>query len=142
VRHFVQKHQDQSKGGAVEVSDEVLELLQQYDWPGNVRELENCIVRAMVLAKSDTIEVEELPPEIHSGEVCITTGEPRTWDDVKAMKRAAKGRVAEEIERTFVEEGLRRNRGNVSRSSEDMGIDRRQLQNMIRKYQINPQDYH
>jgi DNA-binding NtrC family response regulator len=142
IRHFLQKHHEESKGKALEVSEEALSLLERYEWPGNVRELENCIVRAMVLAKTDAIQIEDLPPEIHTGEVCIPRGELRTWEDVKAMKRTAKDRVAEEIERTFVEEGLRRNKGNVSRSSEDMEIDRRQLQNMIRKYQIDPQEFH
>ena len=61
---------------------------------------------------------------------------------MRAVKKVARARVVEEIERTFVEEALRRNRGNVSRSSLEMGMDRRQLQNMIRKYRIKPQDYH
>ncbi len=142
VRHFLQKHDEELKGRPLDVSEEVLGLLQRYDWPGNVRELENCIVRAMVLAKSEVIQLEDLPPEIRSGEVCVRTGDLRTWDDIKAMKKAARGRVGEEIERAFVENGLRRNRGNVSRCSLDMGMDRRQLQNMIRKYRINPRDYH
>jgi len=142
VRHFLQKHLDQSKEGLLEMSDEALALLQRYDWPGNVRELENCIVRAMVLAKSDVVQAVDLSLEMRDGEVCLAPGDPQTWEEVKAVKKAARERVSEEIERTFVEEALRRNRGNVSRSSAEMGIDRRQLQNMIRKYRINSQDYH
>lgn len=142
VRHFLDKHREESKGRPLEVSDQALCLLEHYDWPGNVRELENCVVRAMVLTKSGVIQEEDLSPEIRTGEVCIPTGDLRTWDEVKAIKKAARERVAEEIERTFVEEGLRRNRGNVSRSSLNMGLDRRQLQNMIRKYRIKPRDYH
>lgn len=142
VRHFIQKHHEESKGMLLEVSEEALSLLKRYEWPGNVRELENCIIRTMVLAKSEVIHVEDLPPEISAGEVCIPTGTLRTWEELKAVKKAARVRVAEEVERKFVEEGLRRNRGNVSHSSLEMGMDRRQLQNMIRKYRINPQSYH
>jgi DNA-binding NtrC family response regulator len=142
VRHFIQKHHEELKGRRLDASEDVMDLLERYDWPGNVRELENCILRAMVLAKSDRIQVEDLPPEIRSGEVVIRAKDLRTWDEVKAMKRTARERVAKQIERMFVEEGLRRNRGNVSRSSLDMGIDRRQLQNMIRRFRINPQEYH
>lgn len=142
VRHFVQKHHEESKGPAFEVSEEALSVLQRYDWPGNVRELENCVVRAMVLAKSQVIQVDDLPSEIGAGREGIPQGDLPTWEDLKGAKRAARDRITEEIERTFIEEGLRRNMGNVSRSAQAMGIDRRQLQNMIRKYGINPQDYH
>lgn len=142
VRHFVQKHHEESKGPAFEVSEEALSVLQRYDWPGNVRELENCVVRAMVLAKSQVIQVDDLPSEIGAGREGIPQGDLRTWEDLKGAKKGARERITEEIERTFIEEGLRRNMGNVSRSAQAMGIDRRQLQNMIRKYGINPQDYH
>jgi len=141
VRHFLHKHQEESKGMSVEVSEQALSLLQQYEWPGNVRELENCIVRAMVLTKSGIIQVEDLPSEISAEEVRVSPRELRTWEELKATKKTARERMAEEIERSFVEDGLRRNRGNVSRSSQEMRMDRRQLQNMIRKYGINPQDY-
>ena len=33
-----------------------------YDWPGNVRELERLIERAVALAESDVIELDDLPP--------------------------------------------------------------------------------
>jgi len=142
VNHFLRKHREESKGRSLDVSDRALSVLQRYDWPGNVRELENCIVRAMVLANSEVIEVEDLPPELHDREVCVPTVDLRTWEDLKAVKKVARERVSEEIEREFVEETLRRNRGNVSRSALEMGMDRRQLQNMIRRYRINPQDYY
>ncbi len=142
VRHFLEKHKEESKGKPLKVPEEVLFLLGRYDWPGNVRELENCVVRAMVLAKSESIQVEDLPPEIRGGEVCVPKGDFRTWNELKAVKKRARERVTEEIEYTFVKEALRRNRGNVSRSALDMGMDRRQLQNMIRKHGLNPQDYH
>ena len=39
------------------------ERLLAYDWPGNVRELRNCIERAVALARSERIDVEDLPPQ-------------------------------------------------------------------------------
>jgi DNA-binding NtrC family response regulator len=38
--------------------------LQSYRWPGNVRELQNVIERAVLLGKSDTIGLEDLPPNL------------------------------------------------------------------------------
>ena len=35
-----------------------------YDWPGNVRELERLMERAVALADSDVIELDDLPPAV------------------------------------------------------------------------------
>jgi two-component system response regulator HydG len=40
------------------------QVLMAYDWPGNVRELENCIERAVALARFDAITVEDLPAKL------------------------------------------------------------------------------
>src|SRR5207249_12021622 len=38
--------------------------LESYHWPGNVRELENAIERAVIIARSDQITLEDLREEI------------------------------------------------------------------------------
>ncbi|MEZ6064780.1 MAG: sigma 54-interacting transcriptional regulator [Planctomycetaceae bacterium] len=43
---------------------DVLEWLQEYHWPGNVRELENVIERAVVLADSEGVRLDDLPPAL------------------------------------------------------------------------------
>jgi DNA-binding NtrC family response regulator len=48
------------------IDEDALEVLTSYDWPGNIRQLENALERAVVLAESDEILVEDLPPEIVS----------------------------------------------------------------------------
>ncbi len=40
------------------------DMLMQWTWPGNVRELQNVIERAIVLARGDRIEVEDLPEDV------------------------------------------------------------------------------
>lgn len=45
----------------------VADALLAYNWPGNVRELERVIERAVALASSDTIELEDLPPPLLCG---------------------------------------------------------------------------
>jgi Nif-specific regulatory protein/two-component system response regulator HydG len=46
------------------LSPRALEALEAYDFPGNVRELEHVLQRASILARSDVIDVDLLPPEI------------------------------------------------------------------------------
>lgn len=45
----------------------VVPLLQSYLWPGNVRELRNVIERAVVIAQSESITVDDLPRRLRGG---------------------------------------------------------------------------
>jgi len=43
-----------------DLSPETMEVLSRYDWPGNVRELRNVIERAIVVARGNVIEANDL----------------------------------------------------------------------------------
>ncbi len=42
-------------------SEEVKEIFLLYSWPGNIRQLKNVIERAVIIAKSDIIQEQDLP---------------------------------------------------------------------------------
>jgi DNA-binding NtrC family response regulator len=136
VSHFIEKHKKEVKDRPLEISEKVLQILENYSWPGNVRELENCILRAMVLARSNQIEVEDLPQEVRGerGEPAVLV--PRDAEELKRIKWQLKRKAENEVERVFLIEALKRNRGNISKTALDVGMDRRQLQNLIRKHRI------
>jgi transcriptional regulator with GAF, ATPase, and Fis domain len=46
------------------LSPEAIRVLLSYPWPGNVRELENALEFAATVAQGQTIQPEDLPPEI------------------------------------------------------------------------------
>src|SRR5690606_16718214 len=56
LRRF-SKEQDKEIAG---FSDGAIEYIETYRWPGNVRELKNSIERAVILARTDTIQVADL----------------------------------------------------------------------------------
>jgi transcriptional regulator with PAS, ATPase and Fis domain len=61
ARHFLHRHKvvrDLTLSGAA------ADALVTYDWPGNVRELERVIERAIALASSNCIELDDLPPAL------------------------------------------------------------------------------
>ena len=60
VDHFLKRH-SKELGRTLTVSPAAMKLLEDYDFPGNVRELENVIERAVALAPSDEIDVDDLP---------------------------------------------------------------------------------
>jgi transcriptional regulator with PAS, ATPase and Fis domain len=59
--HFLARHRTTRD---LSLSDGAIDALGIYDWPGNVRELERLIERAVTLARSDRIEVDDLPPQV------------------------------------------------------------------------------
>jgi transcriptional regulator with PAS, ATPase and Fis domain len=56
--------------------------LLSYAWPGNVREMVNAIERAIVVHEGDTIEVEDLPPELRAAPD-VAPGAAATLRDVE-----------------------------------------------------------
>ncbi|UCE22850.1 MAG: sigma-54-dependent Fis family transcriptional regulator [Candidatus Aminicenantes bacterium] len=62
VKHFLNIYEEENKKKIEGISEDVMEILANYDWPGNIRELENLIERAVVLTKTNLITRENLPP--------------------------------------------------------------------------------
>ena len=51
-------------GRALRLSPEAVRLILSYEWPGNVRELENALEFAATVCQGQTLQPEDLPPEI------------------------------------------------------------------------------
>ena len=62
VKHFLDIYSKENKKEIEGITEDVMEILVNYDWPGNIRELENLIERAIVLTKSKLITRNTLPP--------------------------------------------------------------------------------
>jgi DNA-binding NtrC family response regulator len=60
VDYFIQKYCEETGRCSIQVSNEAMQMLMQYEWRGNIRELENCIERAVILSDNDCIEVRHL----------------------------------------------------------------------------------
>jgi len=141
VDHFLAKHREAFKKKVSRVSEGTLQLLMNYSWPGNVRELENALVRALVLCPSDCLEVGDLPEELRGEEKGKEARVPGDKEELKRMKKEAQQRIKEEIEKKFIIEALRQGEGNILRSAVKVGMDRRQFQNLIKKYGVSKNNF-
>jgi len=137
--HFLKIFCSELEKPMCEISEGAMGLLVNHDWPGNVRELENTMHRAAILASDNVVRVahmasllEAAPPDDH--EV------PRSGDELKRIKKLAREKSVEDIERRFVQEALRRNNSNVTRSAEETGMQRANFQALMKKYNIRVRD--
>jgi two-component system response regulator HydG len=89
-----------------------------YDWPGNVRELENCLERAVALARFDQVTVEDLPEQVRTH---------RSDRLVVSAEDASELVTLEELERRYIQRVLKMLGGNKSRAAQVLGLDRRTL---------------
>jgi two-component system nitrogen regulation response regulator NtrX len=120
--HFLARFTEAEGRGAMMLSDDAKELLEEYHWPGNVREMRNLMERAVVLVSSDTITAADLNPWLESP--------PDEGEDV-----GLKGKVARsEIE--SIRRALDVADWNVTQAAAGLGIDRTNLHRKMRKYGI------
>jgi DNA-binding NtrC family response regulator len=104
---------------------EAVEALRRYDWPGNVRELANVIERAQILAEGDTITLDDLPENIAEGGGAGGASTP-----------GGNPQHLREVERRHVLGMLRAEKGNKVHTAKALGISRRALYRLIRKYHL------
>ncbi len=89
----------------------------------------------VLLADGDIISVDNIPQEIldvYRRKLSV----PETYEELKEMKKVVKNEAVAGLEREFISSALVRYDWNVSRAAEAVGMDRRYLQNLIKKYGI------
>lgn len=111
----------------VEVSDEAIKLLMDYDYPGNIRELKNIIHHAMILMDGGIIRPLDLPADVTGknkiSELSSLLDLP--WKEAKQL-----------FEKKYIENKLAKAHGNISEVSRLTGIDRSDLHKKIEKLRI------
>jgi DNA-binding NtrC family response regulator len=133
--HFLRVFSEDLGKKMTEFSVGAMNLLVNYDWPGNVRELENTIHRAVILSADEVIRQGHLLDIIDMAPR-FDLDVPRTGEELKRIKKVAREKSVENIERLFLLEALKRNAWNVTRSAEETGMQRSNFQALMKKYNI------
>lgn len=123
VEHFLKNFATQYGRKAKKISQATLDALISYDWPGNVRELKNTIERFVIMNSTETIDSKDLPS--------ISNTEP----DYLGYKTLREAR--EQFEKYFILKKLSENNWNVSKTAEDMEIERSNLHRKIKALGID-----
>ena len=130
AQSVLKEHSASSPTAPASFSTAALRVLAAHNWPGNVRELSNVVQRAMVACDSNTIE----PSHITIGdENAPSQAEPTKVTDFRSARRVA----LDAFERRYVEDLLRKHRGNVTHAAREAHQDRRAFGRFIKKHQIS-----
>jgi two-component system response regulator HydG len=126
AQHFLQTFASRNGKSVAGLSAPVAERLMAYDWPGNVRELENCLERAIALARFDQITVEDLPEKVRAYQADRF---------VVAADSPAELVTMDELERRYLLRVLSLVGGNKSRAAQVLGFDRRTLYRKLERFE-------
>jgi DNA-binding NtrC family response regulator len=103
----------------VEVSPEALQALRQYPWPGNIRELRHVMERAVLLARTSTIQPTDL-----------------SLQSATARANVLEEMDLEAMEAHLIRKALDRYKGNAVGAAKALGLSRSAFYRRLQKYQI------
>lgn len=106
---------------------EALEAMIRYNWPGNVRELRTAVEHAVVLSKSEMIQLTDLPHSVQSRGVI----QSEVQLNHSIME---KGITLEEAEKQLIVRTIKECRGNRTAAAKKVGISRRTLHRKLHRY--------
>lgn len=126
VNHFLRDFAKKSNKH-LSISDKAMEAMVAYSWPGNVRQLKNEIERITALAEDGSVVLpEHLSPEVltqkTTGGVQIGMGAKLDLSIYTTLSEAV-----DALERYMIEQSLKRNDGNTTRSARELGLTRQGL---------------
>ncbi len=121
ARSFIKKYSQSMNKNVLDISQDTLDMLVEYNWPGNIRELRNVIERAMVVAKGNLIELDDLSfffPVVES--------------DAKETTLPS----LDEVEKIHIQKVLELTNGNIAQAAAILKVSRLTMYNKIEKYQL------
>ncbi len=128
VEYFLKKYCPTRK---MIIPEESMNRLCAYNWPGNIRELENTIYSALVTASNDMLSIRNLPLQ--------SAGPTEEFSYVSLVKDHSSFRGAlDYVERKIIEEALRINGNNQTKTAQFLKMNRRLLYSKMKELSMLP----
>ena len=133
IRHFMKVHAEEQGLRMKDISPEAMAVFQQYDWPGNIRELRNLIERLMIMVPEPVIGPTHVGVSLQARPVgsppqsAIPTVDPlftQSYDSLRDARNA--------FEKDYIGRKLREHHWNISRTAEELKIERSHLHRKIK----------
>ncbi len=115
------------------------QLLETHAWPGNVRELKNVVERLIILSPKEEITPNDVhdalgpPTAKHAAKsVSISQILVSAWENVTYPQ------AEQDFQRSYLLQKLEQYQWNVSKTAEEIGLDRSNLHKKMKKLQLIP----
>ncbi len=125
AEHFLKETGKRMRKHVKGFSPMAIQKLMLYDWPGNVRELENTIEQAIALSRHDVLSEDSVLPS----------------KDLSAEPLMPFREAVEDFKKGYVVRLLEFTKGNVSKAAEMAGKYRADFHNLVKKYNLKPEDF-
>lgn len=127
IDYFIEKYAKENNRNKLTLSKEAVDSLIKYNFPGNVRELENIIERAVVLCRSETITLNDLPNIVKGF---------KAEEEILQKESGSLIDQVEELEKKLIFDALSSANGNQSQAGRMLGLTERNLRYKMQKYGI------
>lgn len=142
IRHFLARSAEELSVDVKRMSEEAESYMAKLAWPGNVRQLENTCRWLTVMAPSQSIRVEDLPPELKSAD---SNEDNRNW--VKLLRCKAEDLLHKGdndiyhqlnigFEKTLIETALHYTGGRKQDAAKLLGLGRNTLTRKLKELDI------
>ncbi|MEL6589100.1 MAG: sigma-54 dependent transcriptional regulator [Bacteroidota bacterium] len=116
----------------LKITDNAMRELQKLDWTGNVRELRNVIERLAILSNGEISEQDVLDYAVPRKRKVASSSIFEDFDKFQNFK--------DHVEAEFIRKKLEANTWNISKTAEQLDIQRSHLYNKMEKYGIKRND--
>lgn len=120
--HFLEVYSEKYQKGPFTPDKSFYQKLKRHPFPGNVRELQYALEKAVIMAEDDVLTEEDLTFSPIENPV----------PDTAAMGTMKLGT----LEKNTILSVIKKNKGNISKSAEELGITRAALYRRLEKYDL------
>jgi DNA-binding NtrC family response regulator len=131
ARHFLES-MNRRFDRDVTLGEGALALMKSYSWPGNVREMENLLERLVVLNRTGTVGIDELPARMQAA-ANVATDVVATAAVGLADRGIDLQAVVAGFENSLIERALQQTGGNKTRAAELLGLSRTTLLDKLKR---------